>query len=68
MLQADVAEMIAQRQQQIVVIEVARAKERVSLLHEPAVSRDLLRLDVETRGRVGDDVQSHDRLPCSRPD
>ena len=68
MLETDVAEVIAQGQQQIVVIEVARAKERIGLLHELAVRGDLLRLDVETRGRVGDDIEPDDRALCRRSD
>ena len=62
MLETDIAELIAQGQQQIVVIEVSRPEQRVGFLDQLAMRRELFGLDLQARHRVRHDIQAHDRI------
>jgi hypothetical protein len=61
MLQAFAAHFVAQRQQEVVVIVVMRAVELVHLLHQREMRLQLLGLDLQVLGVVGNDVQMHGR-------
>ena len=61
MLEADAAHVVAEGQQEVIVIVVVRAVEFVGLLHESAVRFELLRLDLQQIRAVGHDVQMNRR-------
>ncbi|MNV58444.1 hypothetical protein D3C71_1508220 [compost metagenome] len=61
-LQADAAELVGQRQQELVAVEVACAVELVHLLHQRAVRLDLLWLGGQRFGLIGEDIQVHRHL------
>ena len=57
MLQTDAAEVVRQRQQEIVVIVVLCAEQRLGLGHQVAVRGELLVRDLQAFLRVGHDIQ-----------
>jgi hypothetical protein len=59
MLHADLAQLIAQRQQIFVAVEMARAEQGIRFCYHRAVRRDLRLGGVQQVWRVGDDVQMH---------
>ena len=62
MLQAVAAHLVAERDQEVVVVVVVRAVHLVHLLHQIAERLDLFRLGFQVLRRVGDDVHVHRRL------
>ena len=59
MLQADAAEVIADREEKIVVVEVPRAEQLPGLAHEPAVRLHLRGRGRQLLGRVRKHVEGH---------
>jgi hypothetical protein len=67
MLEADVAELVGQRDQELVFIIMFGAGELERLLHEPAMRGDLFGRRGEVPGPIGEDVQvdvAGERLPA----
>ena len=62
MLEPDPAQVVADRQQEIVVREMPRAEQRDFLLHQLAVRRQLRVRRLQLRGPVGKHVEPHRRL------
>ncbi len=62
MLQADAAETVGQRQQELIVVVVARTVELVGLLHQRAVQGDLRVGGLQRLGLVGEHVEVHRHL------
>jgi hypothetical protein len=61
-LQADARHLVAQREQEVVVVVVARAVQLVHLLHEVPVRLQVVGLGVQVLRIVGEDVQAHRHL------
>ncbi len=62
MFQADIAEIVRRRHQEVVVVVVMRAIELIGLLHQLAVDgQDVVR-HVDVGGVVGDDVEMDGNL------
>ncbi|KAG1387420.1 hypothetical protein G6F59_016411 [Rhizopus arrhizus] len=62
MLQADATEAVSQRQQEFIVVVVARAIELVGLLHQRTVELDLCVRRLQRLGVVGEHVEVHRHL------
>lgn len=61
MFQADTAQLLGQRQQEFVMVEVTRAVQLVHLLHQRSVRLDLLGLGLQRFGFIGEHIEI-DRL------
>ena len=61
-LQPDAAHLVAERDQEIVMVVVVRAVQLVHLLHQVAECLELLRFHLEVLCGVGDEVHVHRRL------
>src|SRR3984885_2257563 len=59
MLESEMAGVLGERQQKVVVRIVARAEELIGLLHESAVLGNLLLAHRQIRRMISDDVQMH---------
>ena len=62
MLETDVTEVIAQRQQKFIAVEVRRAEQRIGFQHQLVMGGELLRPDLQGFRAVRKHVQVHRNL------